>query len=87
MSPFSSTKSDNFPHCFLAALLQLDRETLRIKIVASSVQQLKNGLERSFVSFNKFRKIFTLVVVFSWIVYSGTLDTAHGLTQEKWVLT
>jgi len=86
MSPFSSTKSDNFPHCFLAALLQLGSETLRIKIVASSVQQLKNGLERSFVSFNKFRKILTLVV-FSWIVYCGTLDTAHGLTQEKWVLT
>jgi len=71
----------------MAVLLLLVSETRRIQIVASSVQQLKNGLESTFVSFNKFRKILTLVMVFSWIVYSGTLDTAHGLTPEKWVLT
>jgi len=37
--------------------------------------------------FSQFRKIIGHVLVYSSIVYPSILDTVHGLTQEKGVVT
>jgi len=71
----------------IAIVLLLVRETLQIQTVASSVLHQQYEIWSVFVFFNKFCKILGLVVVFSWIVYSWTLDTAHGLTRGIWVVT